>query len=157
MKGGERDHPFRFADVLPGILQGLGLGRVISHLAVLRAWDRIIPLRVRERTAVEGFREGRLYLCVEDSIWLHELHMLRHKLKTMLNEDAGKSVVEEIILRVGRTSRSSIPGTAPARVQRSPALLGGTEAVKQLLSPVENLPCRAPLERLLHRWMAMRK
>ncbi len=104
---GKGGNPSRCADVLEGTLQGLGLGRVTRHLALLKAWDRAIAPRVRERASVEDFKEGRLYLCVEDPIWLHELHMLRHKLKTILNEELGEAVVGEIVLRIGRTARPS--------------------------------------------------
>ena len=155
MEGGERSHPSKCADVLQGTLQGLGLGRVIRHLALVRAWDRAIAPRVRERAAVEDFRDGRLYLCVEDPIWLHELHMLRHKLKTVLNEEVGESMVDEIVLRIGRPSPRTTPVMPDPRVKRARAAPTEAEArVLQLLAPLKDLPCRDALERLLIQWAA---
>lgn len=152
---GEGSGPSRCADVLQGTLQRLGFGRVIHHLSLLRAWERAISPRVRERATVEDFRDGRLYVCVEDPIWLHELHMLRHKLKTILNEEVGESVVREIVLRIGRTSRSATPRTPSPRVGRKHTVSTGAEArVQQLLISVKDLPCRDALERLLNRWAA---
>src|SRR5574337_1797125 len=99
-----RQHtPSRCADILETSLQGLGFGRVVRHLALLRAWDRAVAGRIKERVHVEDFRGGCLYLSVEDPIWMHELHMLRHQLKTLLNKEVGESVVSEIVLRIGRT------------------------------------------------------
>ena len=153
---GKGDNPSRCADLLEGTLQGLGLGRVTRHLALLKAWDRAIAPRVRERASVEDFKEGRLYLCVEDPIWLHELHMLRHKLKTILNEEVGEAVVGEIVLRIGRTAqraRARIPNPPPQRAAR--AALSGMEArIEELLSPLEDMPYRDALKRLFDRWAA---
>ena len=154
-ESGERHGPSRCGDILAGTLEGLGLARVIRHLTLLRAWDRAITLRIRERATVEALREGRLYLAVEDPIWLHELHMLRHKLKGLLNDELGEPAVEEIILRIGRASRHSAVGTPRARGHRSPVPSDGAEArIKKLLVPFEDLPYREALERLIHRWAA---
>ncbi|MDD5560055.1 DUF721 domain-containing protein [Candidatus Methylomirabilis sp.] len=147
--------PARCADILEGSLQGLGLGRVIRHLALLRAWDRVVADRIKERASVEDFRDRRLYLCVEDPIWLHELHMLRHKLKTILNEEVGEPVVDEIALRIGRTRRSA-PTTRPYRSgRRAPAAPPAVEAsMTTLLSPLRDLPCCDAVQRLFQRWVS---
>lgn len=154
----ERDKPgtpSRCADILQKTLRGLGLGRTIHHLAVLGAWDRAIPPRVRMRAAVEEFRDGRLYLRVDDPIWLHELHMLRHKLKLILNEEVGEPIVGEIVLRIGRTSRSVARNIPHPLMERERTVPTGAEVrVQQLLTPLKDHPCRDALERLLYRWMA---
>ena len=147
--------PSRCSDVLTAALQGLGLGRAVDHLALLQAWDRAIALRVQEHAIVEDFRGGRLYLCVEDPIWMHELHMLRHTLKTRLNEEAGEPVVEEIVLRIGRSDRRAATLPPADRLQRAAVLpIGAKERITELLSPLDDLPCRDALERLLQRWAA---
>lgn len=155
-EGAGRISPSRCGDILPGALEGLGLVRVTQHLALLRAWEQAIPLRIRERAGVEAFREGRVYVCVEDPIWLHELHMLRHKMKGMLNKELGEPAVEEIILRIGRASRRSALGTPTVPAHRPPQVpSGGAEArVKEMLAPFEERPYRDALERLIHRWAA---
>jgi len=150
--------PLRCSEILIGTLQGMGLGRAIGHLALLKAWDRAIAVRVRERATVEDFRGGRVYLCVEDPIWLHELHMLRHKLKTLLNQELGEAVVAEIILRIGSPPQRVATRSPAARPQRPSTFPDGAiERIDQLLSPLKDLPCRDPLERLLHRWASRSK
>lgn len=152
---GGRASPSRCEDVLRGTLQGLGLGRVIRHLALLKAWDRAVAPRVRERATVQDFSDGRLYLCVEDPIWLHELHMLRHKLKMILNEEIGEPVVNEIVLRIGRSPRSATSAIPNRREERPPVVPTEAEAkVQQILAPVQDRPCRDVLERLFYRWRA---
>lgn len=154
---GEQTNPSRCADVLRGTLQGLGLGRVIRHLALLRAWDQVVAPRIRERARVQGFSDGRLYLCVEDPIWLHELHMLRHKLMTMMNQQIGEAVVSEIVLRIGRLPDNAITAMPRPRVERERAVVAGAEPrVKEVLAPLEGLPCHDAFARLLYRWKARR-
>jgi hypothetical protein len=153
---GERKAPSRCGEVLQETLGSLGLGRVARHLALLVAWDHAVTPRIRERASVETFREGRLYLCVEDPIWLHELHMLRHKLKVLLNGELGEPAVEEVILRIGRAPRHPPIGTSQARRRRplSPLSTGSEAMIKKLLAPCEELPCHDALERLMRRWAA---
>jgi predicted nucleic acid-binding Zn ribbon protein len=155
-EGAERNSPSRCGDILLGALKGMGLVGVIHHLALLRAWEQAIPLRIRERATVEAFREGRLYVCVEDPIWLHELHMLRHKLKVMLNKELGEPALEEIILRIGRAPCRSAPDTPKARAHKAPSVpsSGAEGRIKELLAPLEERPYRDALERLIHRWAA---
>lgn len=155
MEKGRQGGPSRCSDILTSTLQGLGLGRAVRHLALLRAWDRAIPSRIRERATIEDIRGGRLYLCVEDPIWLHELHMLRHTLRTMLNEEVEEPLVEEIVLRIGRSSRRATAGPPAARHRGSPAPpVEARKRIDQLLDPLKDEPYRDALERLLQRWAA---
>jgi hypothetical protein len=145
--------PIRCADILASSLHGLGFDRVSRHLALLRAWDRVIADRIKERAGVEDFRDGRLYLCVEDPIWLHELHMLRHKLKTILNEAVGEPAISDIILRIGRTR----PYPPVRRTSRGGRMIRAVppaveENMATLLRPLRDLPCCEAMQRLFQRW-----
>jgi predicted nucleic acid-binding Zn ribbon protein len=147
--------PARCADILESSLQGLGFGRVIRHLALLRAWDRAIAVRIREQARVEDFRGGCLYLCVEDPIWMHELHMLRHQLKTILNKEVGEPAVGEIVLRIGRTRQYPSARRTHRGRPRIPAVPPEVEAnMAKLLSPLGDLPCRDAVQRLFQRWVS---
>lgn len=148
-----RTAPSRCADILDGSLHGLGLGRVIRHLTILRAWDRAIASRIKERARVENFKGGCLYLCVEDPIWLHELHMLRHTLKTMLNREIGEPAVSEIVLRIGRTRRWTPEKRSHRGEQMARSIPPAVEAsMAKLLSPLRDLPCCDAMQRLFHQW-----
>lgn len=145
--------PAKCADIIEGSLQGLGLGRVIHHLALLRAWDRAVASRIKERASVEDFRGGCLYLCVEDPIWLHELHMLRYTLKTILNAEIGEPAVGEIVLRIGRTRRCAPATRANRGGQRARAVPPAVEAsMAKLLSPLMDLPWGDAMQRFFQRW-----
>ncbi|MDE2059069.1 MAG: DUF721 domain-containing protein [candidate division NC10 bacterium] len=147
--------PARCADILESSLQGLGFGRVIRHLALLRAWDRAIADRIKERASVEDFRGGCLYLCVQDPIWMHELHMLRHQLKTILNKEVGEPAVGEIVLRIGRTRQYPSAKRAHRAGQRIPAVPPEVEAsMAKVLTPLRDLPCCDAIQRLFQRWVS---
>jgi hypothetical protein len=154
--GGEaQSGPSRCSEILGATLSGLGLVRAVRHLVVLKAWDRAVPQRVRERATVEDFREGTLTLVAADPVWMHELHMLRHKLKTMLNAEIGEPLVEEIFLRIGRVARRTDPGPSAPLGRRPPAFPEFPEAkIEEVLAPVKDLPCRDAVERLLRRQIA---
>ncbi|MCZ7626708.1 MAG: hypothetical protein C3F12_12920 [Candidatus Methylomirabilota bacterium] len=146
--------PARCAEILENSLHGLGFDRVIRHLALRRAWDRAVAQRIRERATVEDFRGGCLYLCVEDPIWMHELHMLRHQLKTILNAEVGEPVVTEIVLRIGRIRRHADRTYAP-RGGRTEARTVPPEmeaGIATLLNPLQDLPWCDAVQRLFRRW-----
>jgi hypothetical protein len=152
---GQQGSPSRCSEILTTTLQGLGLGRAVRHLALLGAWARAIPSRIRERATIEDIRGGRLYLCVEDPIWLHELHMLRHTLRTMLNEAVGEVLVEEIVLKIGRSSRRAATGSPAVGPRGTPAPSAeASQRIVKLLDPLKDEPYRDALERLLQRWAA---
>ncbi len=155
VKGKKRGAPSRCSEVLTATLSGLGLVRTVRHLVVLKAWDRAVPQRVRERATVEDFREDKLTLCAADPVWMHELHMLRHKLKTMLNAEIGEPLVGEILLRIGRVARRADPGPSSPLGRRPPAFPEFPESkIEEVLAPVKDLPCRDAVERLLRRQIA---
>lgn len=145
--------PSKCADILESSLQGLGFGRVIRHLALLRAWNRTIADRIKERASVEDFRGGSLYLCVEDPVWMHELHMLRHQLKTILNKEIGESVVGEIVLRIGRVHSAPPLRSAHRRPREVPTVSPAIETgMETLLGPIREQPCCDSVQRLYQRW-----
>ncbi len=155
MGGEERRWPSRCSEILTATLSGLGLVRALRHLVVLKAWDRAVPERVRERASVEEFKAGRLTLVAPDPVWMHELHMLRHKLKIMLNAEIGEPLIEEILLRVGGVARRGGAGLSPPRVRRPRVVPELSEArIEEVLAPIKDLPCRDAVERLIRRQIA---
>jgi hypothetical protein len=84
---------------------------------------------------------------------MHELHMLRHQLKTILNKEVGESAVDDIVLRIGRPRQYSAPQPSSRRRQRIPAVSPAVETgMATLLSPLRDLPCCDAVQRLFQRW-----
>jgi predicted nucleic acid-binding Zn ribbon protein len=138
--------------VLERTVDALGLRSRLDQRRVRQAWAGIVGAGVAEHSRPLVMKHGRLTVAVPDSVWMHELSLIRHRLVGQLNSRLGRAVVREIRLTV-RT-----PGKGRKRVEPaedSPAaapLTPEAEAsVAALLAPVTDPACRAVLERILRR------
>jgi hypothetical protein len=110
-----------FGAILSGLAKRLGLESRLLELRLQHEWREIIGEPVGSHTWPAQIRFKKLYLVVENSVWLHQLTFLKPSLLAKLNKAAGTEVVEEIVLRVGEIpSRTTAPSDAPPAEWKSP-------------------------------------
>ncbi len=128
MSGPGWRQPVRMADAVTAALQRLGLeGRVRQH-DIWRVWPSVVGPQIARHAQPHSVWQGRLIVHVTDSVWLHHLSMMRHRLVQALNGRLAPTQIREMVLRVGEvpaapigpSPRQSSPGDAgemdPARV-----------------------------------------
>jgi hypothetical protein len=74
-----------------------------------RDWPRIVGQPIAAHTRPDQIRFKKLYLLVENSVWMQQLAFLKPTLLAKINEAAGTELVTEIALRIADL------GTAAAR------------------------------------------
>jgi predicted nucleic acid-binding Zn ribbon protein len=86
--------------LVPGILPGkvVILARVRS---ALRQWKECVEPEFAHRAVPERYRDKVLYVRVEGSVWLQELHMRKRFILAKLNALAGADLFEDIRFYVG--------------------------------------------------------
>ena len=77
-----------------------------------RHWSDIAGEQIASHTRPDQIRFKKLYLIVENSVWLQQLTFLKPTLLEKINEAAGSQIVSDIIFRVGEVS------SEPREVQR---------------------------------------
>jgi hypothetical protein len=132
-------------------VDALGLRSRLDQRRVREAWAGIVGQGAAEHSRPLGLKHGRLTVAVPDSVWMHELGLIRHRLLAHLNAHLGRLAVREIRLTV-RTSgarRARAPAAAAAPAVALPA--EAEASIAALLEPVADPACRAVIERILRR------
>jgi len=145
-------NPLPIARVLDNALKDLGVEVKLKQHRAWSLWAEVVGPAISAHAQPTAIRGGRLFVAVEDSLWLHQLNYLRHQILAELNNKLGKDALRDMVLRVGEVKP---PASPSRRAVPSPALLKTltpqeVERMRELLSPIRELPCCEVLQRILH-------
>jgi predicted nucleic acid-binding Zn ribbon protein len=91
--------PKRIGDVLPALLEKLGLSKGLHDREVLERWPEIVGPKIAEVATAERIVDGRLWVNVVHPAWRNELVFMKQELITRVNAAMGETVVRDIIFR----------------------------------------------------------
>jgi hypothetical protein len=89
------------SSILEGVARRLGLESKLLENRMRRDWVSIVGEPIASNTWPDQIRYKKLYLLVQNSVWLHQLTFLKPTLIEKLNGIAGGETVTDIVLRVG--------------------------------------------------------
>jgi hypothetical protein len=92
---------FSVSSVLSGLAKGLGLEAKLLEVQLSRHWPEIVGEQMAAHTRPDTIRFKKLYLLVENSVWLQQLTFLKPQLIEKINAAAGRALVADIVMRVG--------------------------------------------------------
>jgi len=147
--------PVPISSVLDDTLRRLGLEAKVKQHQVFSLWSEVVGPKICHHAQPIHVRGGRLFVAVEDSMWLHQLNFLKHQILMELNRKLDKAAIYEIILRVGEVrpllGQPKDGDPFPCRPQEE---LGAQqkERVRAILSPIKDQGCQEVLQRLLLRF-----
>ncbi|MFO0705823.1 MAG: DUF721 domain-containing protein [Nitrospira sp.] len=90
-----------FGAILSGLAKRLGLETRLVELRIQQRWPDIVGQPMGSHTWPAQIRFKKLYLLVENSVWLQQLTFLKPSLVTRINEEAGMELITDIAFRVG--------------------------------------------------------
>lgn len=105
-----------FGAILTGVAKQLGLETRLVEVRIQQQWPALVGEPIGSHTWPVQIRFHKLYLLVENSVWLQQLTFLKPALLAKLNAEAGSELLTDIILRVGE-----IPAQQPAPAPATPA------------------------------------
>jgi hypothetical protein len=68
-----------------------------NQTQVIASWEKLMGTPVSRRTTDIFFRDNTLFVRLSSAALKHELSMSKSKIITLLNEDAGAKIVEEVV------------------------------------------------------------
>ncbi len=94
------------ASVLSGIARRHGMESKLLEHKLLRNWPDIAGEPIASHTRPDQIKFKKLYLVVENSVWLQHLTFLKPELIAKINEAAGSAMIMDVVLRVGQIPRA---------------------------------------------------
>jgi len=149
MRSSRAPTPLRI--VLAETLRALDLERPLKAASLEGLWPEVVGPEVAQRTRAGALSRGRLTVLVTDSVWLHQLTMLKPRLIEALNRRLGEPLVQDLFFRVETLSPVAVPRAAPPSfpVEPPPQVI-----LDAYLAPVQGLACESVLARILRRALA---
>jgi len=90
------------AQLVPGVVEKLGLERRRAEAEILKAWRSLIDPTLSAHAQPTGLRQGTLFVSVDSSVWLTEIVRYRQReILDRLRSSFGPSLVKRISFRVG--------------------------------------------------------
>jgi predicted nucleic acid-binding Zn ribbon protein len=90
------------ADLMPRVLQSLGLDRKQSDLEVLKVWNHLMDPTVVAHARPVGLVRGTLFVNVDSNVWLSEIvRYRRREILQRLQHSFGPDLIQKISFRVG--------------------------------------------------------
>lgn len=105
-----------FGTILSSVAKQLGLETRLVELRIQQQWPALVGEPIASHTWPVQIRFHKLYLLVENSVWLQQLTFLKPALLAKLNAEAGSEFLTDIVLRVGE-----IPSQKPEHAPTTPS------------------------------------
>jgi len=93
--------PESVADLLPRLLDEVGLGATAQAVAVIRAWDEAVGPTFAEHCRPDGVRNGVIHARVRDSSWMQALQLEKPAIFARLRAQLGEAAPRDMRLRIG--------------------------------------------------------
>jgi predicted nucleic acid-binding Zn ribbon protein len=90
------------SSLIPELLRDLKLQGSLAGWRAVVEWPQVVGERLARRTRATRWREGRLWVEVDGSVWMHELSVLKRDLVRRLNEHLGEERVVDLVFVLSR-------------------------------------------------------
>jgi predicted nucleic acid-binding Zn ribbon protein len=78
----------RIGDILPAVLKSVGLDKKLKERELLSLWPTVVGAEIANRSRAVRVERGILYVQVDHSAWLQELHFMEKEIYRKLRESA---------------------------------------------------------------------
>ena len=95
----KRSNEQTLKEVIDQLLKAYRLEPGIEKARLAGEWERLLGPALAKRTRVASLEKGRLTIHVRSAALREELSMSRSRIMELLNQQLGKEVVTEVIIR----------------------------------------------------------
>lgn len=90
------------ADLIPKVVEGMGLDRKRGELEILKVWNELLDPTITKHAQPVNLVRGTLFVKVDNSVWLDEIVRYRRKeILDRLKNAFGKDLIQRLSIRVG--------------------------------------------------------
>ncbi len=95
----------RVGDILPRVLQLMGLDDRFEEVKLLKGWERVVGAVIAQKSRPRMLKDGILFIEVENSGWMQELWFRQKQIIDRIKEEYPKVTVKGIRLEIERENR----------------------------------------------------
>ena len=92
--------PISIKNILPNVLSSLGIKKGIERQRTLLLWDEVVGKEIREHTSPRYVRGKKLWVDVDDPIWIQQISFLKSKILEKLNKKLEGERIVDIIFKL---------------------------------------------------------
>ncbi|MBM4287769.1 MAG: DUF721 domain-containing protein [Deltaproteobacteria bacterium] len=92
--------PAPIQDILQKVLTPADLRQLGLHARLRHSWEQAVSAVLRKHTHLADFKRKTLYVEVDDSPWMQELHFLKPRILAAMQRDLGEQVIRDITFRL---------------------------------------------------------
>lgn len=96
-----KNQPVIIKDLLDGILDNLGGGKISQVRILNAAWSKAVGEIGAKHAKPIDVKEGVLVIHVDSSSWLHKLTMEKERILAQIKNELGEDPIKDIKLRIG--------------------------------------------------------
>ncbi len=89
----------KLGEVIQEYLDALKIDDKLKEVRLIRSWDTMVGKTIARSTKEIYIKDRKLFVKLNSSVIRNELFMIRDGLKNALNEQAGESIIDEVILK----------------------------------------------------------
>lgn len=93
--------PESVAELIPRVLEEVGLSDASDGIRLLRAWDRALGPELAPHCRPTGLRRGVVQALVPDSAWMQQLSLEKPRILARLQAALGEPAIDDIRFRIG--------------------------------------------------------
>jgi hypothetical protein len=86
----------KIKDILPSILNKMGINKGIEQAKAIAFWNDIVGDNIAKNAKPFRVRKGILYVAVRSSVWASELQMMEPEIRKKINEYLNNDVIKEL-------------------------------------------------------------
>lgn len=82
--------------LINNLSRGLGFETKMIEMSIQKKWAEIMGENIAHHTRPEQIRYKRLYIKVDNTLWMHQLAFLKEEILRRVNYSVGREIINEV-------------------------------------------------------------
>ena len=87
------------SEIISAMMKNNGYEEKLAEVRIIRSWEEVLGKTVSRYTKNLYIKDRTLFVSLSSSIVRNEIMLMRDELIKRLNENAGKKVIDKIVLK----------------------------------------------------------
>ncbi|MBI5746942.1 MAG: DUF721 domain-containing protein [Nitrospirae bacterium] len=89
------------SSVINNLSKSLGFEQKMVELSIQKRWGEIMGGKIANHTMPGQIRYKKLYIEVDNPVWMHQLLFLKDEILNRVNRSIGREIINEVRFKLG--------------------------------------------------------